>query len=116
VKTVWLAILFASGAELMMWHNASLDYSGLREGGLTAVAILFCFLLGYNAPKSSLAFLGSAGASAPAISYSMIGYGLLEMGGILHAFSFGGIGLICYTIFQKHQNRGRVPDTGASTS
>jgi hypothetical protein len=111
VKTVLLAILFAAGAELKIWQNASLDYSGSLDGGLAVVAILLSVLLGFNAPNGTMAFLGSAAASAPGISYSMIGYGLLEMGGILHALSFGGIGLACYIVVQKHQNRRRLPET-----
>jgi CHASE2 domain-containing sensor protein len=54
--------------------------------GLWAIGSL---LLAWFVRPRLYAYLGSVVLSAPAIAYSMVGYGLLPMGGILHALCAG---------------------------
>jgi hypothetical protein len=59
-----------------------------------------------------MAFYGSVALSVPAISYSMIGYGLLEMGGYFHAFSFGLIGLVFYKVIHNFRTHRPLCNSG----
>jgi len=50
-------------------------------------------------------YFGSVALSAPAIGYSMIGYGILEMGGIFHALCAGVYAMPFHYFFQRSRQR-----------
>jgi hypothetical protein len=54
--------------------------------------------------KRSLAYLASTGLAAPGIAYSMVGYGILEFGGILHAMAAGLYALPFHFLFHRKKN------------
>ena len=68
--------------------------------GLWAIGSL---LLAWHVHRLFLAYFGSVALSAPAIAYSMVGYGLLTMGGIFHALFLGIYVLPFHYIFQRYQ-------------
>jgi alpha-beta hydrolase superfamily lysophospholipase len=53
---------------------------------LWAIGSLLCALFVH---RRLYAYMSSVALSAPAIAYSMVGYGLLPMGGVLHALCAG---------------------------
>jgi len=58
-------------------------------------------ILAWFEPRLRFVYLGSVILSAPCISFSMLGYGLLEMGGLLHAFCAGVPALAFHDLFQR---------------
>ncbi|HTR42633.1 MAG TPA: hypothetical protein VMH87_13555 [Pseudomonadales bacterium] len=84
-------------AELMIYFFAR-EYSGTLDTVLFGVAIFGAIALGIFAKRAFMAFCGAAALAAPAIAYSMGGYGLLEMGGFLHALVLGGIGSVAHKL------------------
>lgn len=70
-------------------------------------------VLAWFEPRLFFTYFGSVALSAPAISYSMLGYGGLEMGGWFHAFAAGVWSLPFHFLFRRI--RARTGATGAST-
>jgi CHASE2 domain-containing sensor protein len=70
--------------------------------GLWAVGSL---LVAWYVRRRFYAYVCSVVLSAPAIAYSMLGYGLLPMGGIIHAFCAGIYVLPFHYFFQRSRNR-----------
>ena len=95
---VFPALIYAAVAEWVIYCFASSEYSGAVEAFLAVVAIAGAIALGIYAKRPFMAFCGATALGAPAISYDMLGYGLLEMGGFFHAFSFGVIGVVAYKL------------------
>src|SRR5882724_10994474 len=73
----------------------------MSPGNYSEITLLL-FLVGFGLctvalawfeERPLLAYLGSVALAAPAISYSMLGYGTLEMGGWFHALAAGVLAL-----------------------
>ena len=101
VKSVLPALLYAALAEWWMYRFASSAYSASVETGLTIVAFVGAIPVGVFARRPLMAFCGGVALGAPVIGYSMIGYGLLEMGGFIHAATFGVWPVIAYELSRK---------------
>ena len=98
MKTVFTVIGVAAVLQFLVCKSVS--YSDRSFWVLTVVGFVGWIVLGLNAPNGFMAFCGSVASGVPSISYSMIGYGPLEMGGFVHAFSFGVYGFVSYKIIQ----------------
>jgi hypothetical protein len=92
MKPIFLALSYAAISESVICHFASQEYSATVDAILTIFAVLGSIVLGIFAPGEFMAFCGASGLATPAISYSMLGYGFLEMGGLVHALAFGIVG------------------------
>lgn len=108
-KTVFVVVTFAAFLQFLICLPAFSKYSGQLEWALTMMAILGWVILAFTAPNGLLAFCGSVAISVPFISYSMLGYGPLEMGGFVHAFCGGGFGLACYFLVKRCKIRKQQP-------
>ena len=83
----------------------SMQYSGTVEFGLFGLWAAGSLLLSWLVRRRFYAYAGSVALSAPAIAYSMVGYGLLPMGGILHALIAGVFALPFHYFFQRMRLR-----------
>jgi hypothetical protein len=79
----------------------SIQYSGTIETGFVTIWAIGSLLLSWNIRRSLYAYLGSVALGVPAIAYSMVGYGLLPMGGIFHALIAGTFALPFHYLFQR---------------
>jgi|SRR5712671_2759623 len=107
VKTVIAAIVIAVFAEFAIYRSASREYSETLCNIMFIAAAVGAVLVGAFAPRRLLAFCASTALAAPGISYSMIGHGFLEMGGIFHAMAMGGLGVVSYAMFHSQRVRER---------
>jgi CHASE2 domain-containing sensor protein len=82
-----------------------MEYSGTVEFMLLGLWAVGSILLAWFLRRRFYAYVGSVTLSAPAIGYSMVGYGLLTMGGILHAFLAGIYALPFHYVFQRLRAR-----------
>ena len=103
MKIVIAAIIVAAVLQFAVCHLIS--YSGKIDLVLTIIGIFGWIVLGFTAPNEFMAFCGSVALGVPGISYSMVGYGLLEMGGYIHALCFGGYGFACYKLIQYFKQK-----------
>jgi CHASE2 domain-containing sensor protein len=62
-------------------------------------------VLAWFEPRRFFAYVGSVAFSVPAISYSMLGYGALEMGGWFHAL-IAGIWVVPIHVLFRHLRAG----------
>ena len=83
-----------------------LEYSETIQDLLLLGWLIASLLLGYCAPNARMAFYCSVALAVPGLSYSMVGYGLLEMGGFLHALTLGSIGCLLYRTVQHCKKAG----------
>ena len=60
-------------------------------------------VLAWRVSHRSYAYFGSVAMAVPAIAYAMLGYGLLEMGGILHALAAGLYVLPFHFLFHRRR-------------
>ena len=95
-------------AEWLIYRSATADYVGAIDGILFGIAVIGTIFLGFTAPNRTMAFFGSVALFTPSISYSMLGYGLLEMGGFLHVISFGMLGAAAHAGAQVYRARKRT--------
>ena len=103
MKTVIAAIIVAAVLQFIVCHLIS--YSDKIDFLLAVVGIFGFLVLGFTAPNGFMAFCGSVALGVPGISYSMVGYGPLEMGGFVHVFCFGAYGFLCYKIIQYFRRK-----------
>jgi hypothetical protein len=103
MTTVIAAIIVAAFLQFVVCHLIS--YSDKIDLALAVIGILGWIVLGFTAPSGFMAFCGSVALGVPGISYSMVGYGPLEMGGFVHALCFGGYGFVCYKIIQYFKRK-----------
>jgi hypothetical protein len=82
-----------------------MEYSSTVFGVLAAVWAIGSLVLAWFVRRRFFAYFGSVALSAPALGYSMIGYGFLEMGGIIHALSAGVYVLPFHYFFQRLRRR-----------
>ena len=101
MKAVFLALLYAASVEWLMYRFASMEYSASIETGLTVVAFIGAIPVGMFARRPLMAYFAGLALGAPVVSYSMLGYGLLEMGGLFHAMTFGIVGVVAYEVAHR---------------
>jgi CHASE2 domain-containing sensor protein len=82
-----------------------MKYSDSIEFVLLGLWAIGSLLLAWFVRRRIYAYAGSVGLSVPAIAYSMVGYGLLPMGGILHALCAGIFVLPFHYFFQRSRNK-----------
>ncbi len=82
-----------------------MKYSDTVEWTLLGVWAVGSLLLAWFVPRRFYVYFGSVGLSVPAIAYSAIGYGLPEMGGVLHALCAGVYALVFQYFFQRFRLR-----------
>ena len=68
-------------------------------------------ILAWRVLRALYVYLGSVALIAPAVSYSMVGYGVLEMGGYLHVLMAGVWALVPYVIFGYFRRRAQSGTT-----
>jgi CHASE2 domain-containing sensor protein len=90
-----VAQLFSLGSIERMEYSSTFEFVLF---GLWAVGSL---LLAWFVRRRLFVYLGSVALSAPAIGYSMVGYGILPMGGILHALMAGIYSLPFHYFFHR---------------
>ncbi len=78
-----------------------MEYSGTIEFVLFGLWVGGSLLLAWFVPSRFYVYFGSVALVAPAISYSMIGDGLMEGGGIVHALCAGVYALPFHYFFQR---------------
>ena len=88
-----------------------MEYSSTVEWFLVGVWAIGPLALAWFVRRRFYVYFGSVGLSAPAIAYSMVGYGLLEMGGILHALCAGVYSLPFHYFFQRFRLRKQQTET-----
>jgi len=103
MKTVIAMIIVAAILQFIVCHLIS--YSDKIDLLLAVIGIFGWIVLGFTAPNGFMAFCGSIALGVPGISYSMVGYGPLEMGGFVHVFCFGIYGFLCYKIIQYFKRK-----------
>jgi hypothetical protein len=82
-----------------------MDYSSAVLGILSAFWAVGSLALAWFVRRRFYAYFGSVALSAPAIAYSMVGHGLLEIGGILHSLVVGLYALPFHYFFQRFRVR-----------
>ncbi len=88
-----------------------MEYSDVIQGCLFGVWAIGSLVIAWYVRRRLYAYFGSVALSAPAIGYSMVGYGLLEMGGMLHALCAGIYALPFHYFFQRFRLRKRPVET-----
>jgi CHASE2 domain-containing sensor protein len=101
MKSFVPCLVFAVVAEAMIYRAAAREYSPGIFALLAAAWGFGSLVLAWFEPRRRFVYFGSVALSAPCISYSMLGYGLLEMGGFLHAFCAGVYALPFHHLFQR---------------
>jgi hypothetical protein len=92
-----------------------MEYSGTIEFALFCVWAGGSLLLAWFIRRRLFVYFGSVALSAPAIAYSMVGYGFLEMGGILHALLAGVYVLPFHYFFQRSRAHKHLANESASS-
>ena len=82
-----------------------MEYSSTVQWLLLAVWATGSIVLAWFVRRGICVYFGSVALSAPMIGYSMVGYGLLPMGGILHALCAGVYVLPFNYFFQWFRSR-----------
>ena len=101
MKSFAPCLVFAVIAEVLIYRAAAREYSPVILALLTAGWGFGSMILAWFEPRQRFVYYGAVVLSAPCISYSMLGYGLLEMGGFLHAFCAGVYALPFHYLFQR---------------
>lgn len=81
-----------------------MEYSNTAQWVLWGVWAVGSLALAWSIHRPFYIYFGSVGLSAPAIGYSMVGYGLVEMGGIIHALCAGMFAVLFHFIFQRFKS------------
>jgi CHASE2 domain-containing sensor protein len=82
-----------------------MKYSDTIEFILLGLWAIGSLLFAWFIRRRICAYIGSVGLSVPAIAYSIVGYGLLPMSGILHALCAGIFVLPFHCFFQRSRNK-----------
>ena len=88
-----------------------MEYSEVIQYCLFGVWAIGSLVVAWNVRRRFYVYFGSVALSAPAIAYSMVGFGFLEMGGILHALCAGIYALPFHYFFQRLRLRKRPAET-----
>jgi len=101
LKSFVPCLVFAVVAEALIYRAATRAYSPAILALLAAAWFFGSLVLAWFEPRPRIVYFGSVALSSPCISYSMLGYGLLEMGGFLHAFCAGVYAVPFHYMFQR---------------
>jgi hypothetical protein len=102
-------LAFAIVAETLIGRTASHSYSSAMLAILSVAWLFGSLVLAWFEPRRGFVYFGSVALSAPGISYSMLGYGLLIMGGFLQALCAGVYVLPFHYWFQRSRARRNPP-------
>lgn len=105
--------MIAAVTQAIICRVPGLPYSGTVDNLLMLEWLIGTLFLGFNAPSQRMAFYGSVALSVPPISYSMIGYGFLEMGGMVHALCFGTVGAVINKVVHNFKSQKRPCNSGS---
>jgi CHASE2 domain-containing sensor protein len=108
VKTFAPCFAFAVLAETLIYRGATREYSPWVLALLTAVWGLGSLAIAWFEPRLRFVYFGSVVLAAPSISYSMLGYGLLEMAGFIHAICAGAYAIPAYFLMQRFKVRNPI--------
>jgi hypothetical protein len=86
-----------------------MEYSSTFEFLLFVIWAFGSLLLSWFARRLFYVYCGSVALSAPMIGSSMVGYGLLPMGGIIHGLCAGLLLLPFHFLVQRFRTRRTVP-------
>lgn len=82
-----------------------MEYHETTEWVLIAVWAIGSLALSWFVRRGFFVYFASVALAVPAISYSTIGYGPLEMGGIFHTLAAGVYSLLFHCFFQRWRSR-----------
>jgi hypothetical protein len=85
-----------------------MQYSSTVFGVLFVFWALGSLALAWFVRRWLYVYLGSVALCAPALAYSMVGHGFLEMGGILHVLVAGVYALPFHYLFQRSRARRQI--------
>jgi hypothetical protein len=115
-----MCLVVSGSVEFAIYHFGYRPYLDaitilLMAGwGIGSVVLAWC------EPRLAYVYWGSVVLAAPSISYSMLGYGLLPMGGLLHPFMAGIYAVPFWYLFERIRKRKlektAEPITGTSAS
>ncbi len=91
-----------------MYRSATREYSPTILAILAAIWGFGSLALAWFEPRLRFVYFGSVALAAPAISYSMLGYGVLEMAGLIHAFCAGAYAIPAHVIIQRFKAQNGV--------
>ena len=109
MKSFAPCFLFAAITEALIDRAAAREFSPVILAFLAVVWGFGSLVLAWFEPRPQFVYFGSIALATPAISYSMLGYGLLEMGGILHAICAGLFALPFHHLFKRSRALSRQP-------
>ena len=84
-----------------------MTYSRTIQFVLVSIWAIGSLVLAWFVRRRKFVCFGSVALAVPGIAYSTIGYGLLELGGIVHALAAGVYALPCHYFFQRSRERKR---------
>jgi len=117
VKALLICIGISGVALAVIHHFGYRPYSDSITWSLMAAwGIASIILAGYER-RLRYVYWGSVVLVAPSLSYSMLGYGALEMGGFIHALIAGVYAVPFWYLFEhlrKRRERSAEPSTGAN--
>ena len=105
LKVIGPCLALAGTALFIVSRISPSDYSETTGWLLLAGWFFGGLMLAWLEPQPLLVYLGAVALAAPVISYSMVGHGLLEMGGWLHALMAGACVMPFYLLFQRIRER-----------
>ena len=115
MKSLVQCFVFAGVSEALIYRVAAREYSPLIFGLLSVTWGLGSLSLAWFEPRRGFVYLGSVVLSAPSLSYSMLGYGIVEMGGFV-AFCAGVYVLPVHYLLQRVRARWQRSLTCAANS
>jgi hypothetical protein len=80
-----------------------MEYSGKIDFALFGLWAIGSLLVAWHVRRRFYAYIDSVMLSIPTIAYSMLGYGLLPMGGIFHALCAGIYVLPFHYFFHRYR-------------
>jgi CHASE2 domain-containing sensor protein len=109
MKSFASCFIFAAVAEALTYRAAAREYSPVILAFLAGVWGFGSLVLAWFEPRPRFVYFGSVALSTPCISYSMLEYGLLEMGGFLHPLCAGVYALPFHYLFKRSRARRQQP-------
>jgi CHASE2 domain-containing sensor protein len=110
ISAVALAVVYHFGYRP---YSDTITWSSMAAWGVASIILAGC------ERRLRYVYWGSVVLAAPSISYSMLGYGALEMGGFIHALIAGVYAVPFWYLFQylrKRRERSAEPSTGANAA
>jgi len=101
LKAIGPFLVVAGTAQYIVCHLSPNNYSEKTNWLFIAGWGVGALAMSWFEKRAILVYLGSVALAAPGISYSMLGYGALEMGGWFHALVAGVWALPFYFLFRR---------------